>query len=55
MQPKKEVNVKEHFHITQVDLFQKMGLEARQTQASRDGGVDCVALSNFSAEGSTLQ
>jgi restriction system protein len=26
------------------NLFQKMGLEARQTQASRDGGVDCVAF-----------
>lgn len=25
------------------NLFQKMGLESRQTQASRDGGVDCVA------------
>ena len=25
------------------NLFVKMGLEARQTQASRDGGVDCVA------------
>lgn len=25
------------------NLFQKMGLEAKQTQASRDGGVDCVA------------
>ena len=25
------------------NLFQKMGLEARLTQASRDGGVDCVA------------
>lgn len=25
------------------NLFQSMGLEARQTQASRDGGVDCVA------------
>jgi restriction system protein len=25
------------------NLFTKMGLEARQTQASRDGGVDCVA------------
>ena len=25
------------------NLFQKMGLETRQTQASRDGGVDCVA------------
>jgi restriction system protein len=24
-------------------LFTKMGLEARQTRASRDGGVDCVA------------
>jgi len=26
------------------NLFTKMGLEARQTQASRDGGVDCVAF-----------
>lgn len=26
------------------DLFQRMGLETRQTQASRDGGVDCVAF-----------
>ncbi|GAC1374125.1 MAG: restriction endonuclease [Ktedonobacteraceae bacterium] len=25
------------------NLFQRMGLETRQTQASRDGGVDCVA------------
>ncbi|MCA9884609.1 MAG: restriction endonuclease, partial [Anaerolineae bacterium] len=25
------------------NLFQKMGLETRQTQSSRDGGVDCVA------------
>jgi restriction system protein len=25
------------------NLFSKMGLEARQTRASRDGGVDCVA------------
>jgi restriction system protein len=25
-------------------LFGKMGLETRQTQASRDGGVDCVAF-----------
>ena len=25
------------------NLFMKMGLESRQTQASRDGGVDCVA------------
>jgi restriction system protein len=26
------------------NLFGKMGLETRQTQASRDGGVDCVAF-----------
>lgn len=26
------------------NLFQKMGLETCQTQASRDGGVDCVAF-----------
>jgi restriction system protein len=26
------------------NLFKKMGLEARLTQASRDGGVDCVAF-----------
>ena len=26
------------------NLFTRMGLEARQTQASRDGGVDCVAF-----------
>ncbi|MGM3274652.1 restriction endonuclease [Ralstonia sp. 24A2] len=26
------------------NLFHAMGLEARQTQASRDGGVDCVAF-----------
>lgn len=26
------------------NLFKKMGLESRQTQASRDGGVDCVAF-----------
>lgn len=26
------------------NLFQKMGLETRQTQSSRDGGVDCVAF-----------
>lgn len=25
------------------NLFTKMGLEARQTRASRDGGVDCIA------------
>ena len=28
------------------NLFAKMGLETRQTQASRDGGVDCVAWDN---------
>jgi restriction system protein len=28
------------------NLFTKMGLEAKQTQASRDGGVDCVAYDN---------
>jgi len=28
------------------NLFEKMGLETRQTQASRDGGVDCVAYDN---------
>jgi restriction system protein len=26
------------------NLFQKMGLETKLTQASRDGGVDCVAF-----------
>src|SRR5437764_3306807 len=26
------------------NLFQKMGLETRLTQASRDGGIDCVAF-----------
>src|SRR4030081_3797393 len=26
------------------NLFSKMGLETRLTQASRDGGVDCVAF-----------
>jgi restriction system protein len=26
------------------NLFEKMGLATRQTQASRDGGVDCVAF-----------
>jgi restriction system protein len=25
------------------DLFEKMGLETKQTQPSRDGGVDCIA------------
>jgi restriction system protein len=28
------------------NLFTKMGLEARQTVASRDGGIDCVAFDN---------
>jgi restriction system protein len=28
------------------NLFTKMGLETRQTQSSRDGGVDCVAFDN---------
>ncbi len=28
------------------NLFEKMGLEAKQTQASRDGGVDCIAYDN---------
>lgn len=28
------------------NLFQSMGLETRQTQSSRDGGVDCVAFDN---------
>jgi hypothetical protein len=28
------------------NLFTKMGLETRQTVASRDGGVDCVAFDN---------
>lgn len=28
------------------NLFTKMGLETRQNQASRDGGVDCVAFDN---------
>jgi restriction system protein len=31
------------------NLFEKMGLETRQTQASRDGGVDCVAYDPSSA------
>ena len=26
------------------NLFQKMGLDTKPTQASRDGGVDCVAF-----------
>jgi restriction system protein len=28
------------------NLFQKMGLETKLTQASRDGGVDCIAFDN---------
>lgn len=32
------------FEALITNLFQKMGLETRQTQASRDGGVDCVAF-----------
>src|SRR5262245_61050526 len=28
------------------NLFAQMGLETRQTRASRDGGVDCVAYDN---------
>ncbi|KAA0023325.1 restriction endonuclease [Antrihabitans cavernicola] len=31
------------FEVLIQNLFSKMGLESRQTQASRDGGVDCVA------------
>jgi len=32
------------FETLIANLFQKMGLETRLTQASRDGGVDCVAF-----------
>ncbi|MFT0172785.1 restriction endonuclease [Paraburkholderia mimosarum] len=31
------------FETLITNLFEKMGLETKQTQASRDGGVDCVA------------
>jgi restriction system protein len=31
------------FEFLITNLFEKIGLETRQTQASRDGGVDCVA------------
>src|SRR3954463_3471206 len=31
------------FEALIANLFGTMGLETRQTQASRDGGVDCVA------------
>jgi restriction system protein len=34
------------FEALITNLFEKMGLETRQTQASRDGGVDCVAFDN---------
>lgn len=32
------------FETLVTNLFQKMGLEAKLTRASRDGGVDCVAF-----------
>ena len=32
------------FEFLTTNLFEKMGLEAKQTVASRDGGVDCVAF-----------
>jgi restriction system protein len=38
-----ELSPKE-FESLITNLFQKMGLETRLTQASRDGGVDCVAF-----------
>ncbi len=38
-----ELSPKE-FESLITNLFSKMGLETRQTQASRDGGVDCVAF-----------
>jgi len=31
------------FEVLIQNLFTRMGLEARQTRASRDGGVDCIA------------
>jgi hypothetical protein len=31
------------FEVLIQNLFTSMGLEAKQTRASRDGGVDCVA------------
>lgn len=34
------------FETLITNLFTKMGLEARVTQSSRDGGVDCVAFDN---------
>lgn len=37
-----ELNFREFESLIQ-NLFTKMGLEARQTRPSRDGGVDCVA------------
>jgi restriction system protein len=32
------------FEALITNLFERMGLETRMTQASRDGGVDCVAF-----------
>lgn len=32
------------FETLITNLFQRMGLDTKQTQASRDGGVDCVAF-----------
>lgn len=40
-----ELNAGE-FEALITNLFSKMGLETRMTQASRDGGVDCVAYDN---------
>jgi len=40
-----ELSPKE-FEFLITNLFERMGLETRQTQASRDGGVDCVAFDN---------
>jgi restriction system protein len=36
----------DEFESLITNLFTKMGLETRQTQPSRDGGVDCVAFDN---------
>lgn len=36
------------------NLFARMGLETRQTQASRDGGVDCVAFDPRPVFGGTV-
>jgi restriction system protein len=40
-----ELSPSEFEHLI-TNLFAKMGLETKQTQASRDGGVDCVAFDN---------